>query len=177
MRRPLLLIAVCGCASAGVPEGTPPRQPVVLEQANRGILLGERPAASTAQIPVPPAEVWAAVKKVYGDLEIPILVDNPPGHQLGNANFFRARTMAGQPMETLVDCGDGMTGPKAASYRIYMSLLTDVRPDGKGGTTVQTTFLTAGQDIANAGDRITCVTTGRFERLVLARVRNAVGLP
>jgi hypothetical protein len=177
MRRVFLLIALCGCASGGVPEGTPPRQPVVFEAAERGVLMGERPAASTTEVPVPPATVWAAVKKVYGDLEIPITVDNPPGHQFGNANFFRSRSIAGTAMEMLVDCGSGMTGPKAASYRIYISLLTDVRPDGKGGTTVQTTFLTAGQDIAAGGDRITCASTGRFERLVLGRIRAAVGLP
>jgi hypothetical protein len=77
-------------------------------------------------------------------------------------------------MTEFVDCGNGMTGPKAASYRIYMSLLTDVIPDGQGGTRVQTTFVPLGQDMqGNSTDRIACGTTGRLEALFLERVKAA----
>jgi hypothetical protein len=77
-------------------------------------------------------------------------------------------------MTQFVDCGSGMTGPKAASYRIYMSLLTQISGDGKGGTIVQTTFVPMGQDISQGStDRIPCGTTGRLEQLVLDRIKIA----
>jgi hypothetical protein len=86
------------------------------------------------------------------------------------------RQLAGRPMTEFVDCGSGMTGPKAATYKIYMSLLTMVIPDGKGGTTVQTTFVPTGQDMTgNSSDRLPCATTGRLEQSFLDRVKANLG--
>jgi hypothetical protein len=134
-------------------------------------LLAERPRASAANIAAPPAAVWLAVKKVYADWEIPLTVENTSTRQIGNANFYKARQIAGESMTKFVDCGSGMAGPKAATYRIYISLLTDVIPDGKGGTKLQTTFVAMGQDLAGgSSDRIPCGTTGRLEQLFLERV-------
>ena len=119
-----------------------------------------------------PATVWFAVKKVYADLDIPVVVENPSARQIGNPNFFKMRQIGGRSMTEFVDCGTGMTGPKAATYKIYISLLTMVIPDGKGGTTVQTTFVPTGQDMTGAStDRIPCGTTGRFEQFFLDRIK------
>ena len=180
MRRTLLLLSLTACASGQVVEGSDstPRQAAIFQSAETGMLMAERPRAQRAQIAAPPPTVWLAVKKVYADLEIPVTVENVPGHQIGNQNFYRTRQMAGEAMNLLVDCGSGMTGPKAASYRIYMSLLTDVNPDGKGGTTLQTTFVPMGQDVAGgSSDRIPCGTSGRLEQIVIDRVKAAVGVP
>jgi hypothetical protein len=81
-------------------------------------------------------------------------------------------------MTPLVDSASGMTCPKAATYRIYMSLLTDVIPDGKGGTKLQTTFVPMGHDVAGGStDRIPCGTTGRLEQMLLDQVAATVGKP
>jgi hypothetical protein len=182
MRRLILFLAASAsagaCASGGAsqPDDTTPRQPAIYQSSETGTLLGERPRASVASIAAPPAQVWLVVKKVYADLEIPLTVENPGTRQIGNENFFRSRNFAGQPMSALVDCGSGMTGPKAMTYRIYMSLLTNVIPDGKGGTTVQTTFVPTGQDVAGGStDRISCGTSGRLEQLFLDRVKLLIG--
>jgi hypothetical protein len=115
------------------------------------------------------------VRKVYADLEIPVATESPASRQIGNNSFYRTRQFAGEQMAMLVDCGSGMTGPKAASYRIYMSLLTDVLPDGKGGTRVQTTFVSTGQDMSgSSSDRIPCASSGRLEGKILDRVKAAL---
>src|SRR6185312_5403040 len=102
--------------------------------------------------------------------------ENPASHQIGNQNFYRSRQFAGQPMVNFVDCGSGMTGPKAGSYRIYISLLTMVNPDGKGGTTLQTTFVPMGQDVAGgSSEKISCGTTGRLEQLFIDKVKAELG--
>ncbi len=171
MRRLALLLVLCGCASAGTPEETTPRQAKIFQSPETGTLLGEQPRAVKTQIAAPPATVWLAAKQVYASFEIPMNVDNPAAHQLGNADFYKARQMAGKPMTQWVDCGSGMDGPKAASYRIYMSLLTTVVTDGKGGTTLQTTFVPVGQDMSGtSSDRISCATTGKLESYFLDRV-------
>jgi hypothetical protein len=171
MRRTLLLVALCGCASVGPQEDTTPRQAAIFSSAETGTLRGDQPHAAMANIAAPPAAVWLAAKKVYADFDVPVTVENPTSHQLGNANFYKTRQFAGKPMAQFVDCGSGMDGPKASSYRIFMSLLTSVATDGKGGTTIQTTFVPAGQDMGGtSSDRISCGTTGKLETLFLERV-------
>lgn len=177
MRRALVLLALAGCASAGnVPDETTPRQATLYSSPETGMIMAERPRAATAPIAAPPATVWLAVKKVYADLEIPLVVENPSSRQIGNPNFTRTRQFGGRPMAELVDCGSGMTGPKAATYRMYISLLTQVIPDAKGGTTIQTTFVPMGQDMSgNSSDRIPCGTTGRFEQYFIEQVKMTLG--
>ena len=176
MRRVVLLFALCGCASAGTSsENTTPKQAAIFS-GEQGTLFAERPRASIATIAAAPAAVWLAAKKVFADLDVPLAVENTSTHQMGNPNFYKSRVFGGQPMAQLVDCGSGMTGPKASTYRIYISLLTGISTDGKGGTTVQTTFVPMGQDIsAGSADRIPCGSTGRLEANFLDRINKTLG--
>jgi hypothetical protein len=178
MRRILLLLALGGCASAGpVLDDTTPRQSTILAgDKNGATIYAERPRAVNMSIAAPPAAVWLAAKKSYADFEIPLAVENPSTHQMGNPNFFKSRQLGGRPMVEFVDCGSGMTGPKAASYRIYISLLTEMITDGHGGTQIQTTFVATGQDMSgNSSDRIPCGSTGRFEQFFLEHIRSQIG--
>ncbi len=188
MRRTLLVILVAGCASSGgaTNENSTPRQATILmggdapgtagsRQISGDGIMAERPRATAAIVAAGTQDVWVAVKKVYAQFEIPLTVENPASHQLGNPNFYKSHEMGGKPMSQFADCGSGMDGPKATSYRIYMSLLTTVEPDGKGGTKIQTTFVPMAQDIAGgSSDRIPCGSTGRFEQLVNDDVKLAV---
>lgn len=176
MRRALLVVALCGCASGGTSEQTTARQPAIFESKGTGTLLGEKPRAVAVTIAAPPIAVWLALKKAYADFEIAVTVEDPSTHQIGNASLHKTRVLGGRPMEGFVECGSGMTGPKAATYRIYISLLTTVTSDDNGGTKVQTVFIPMGQDMSgNSSDRIPCATTGRFEKLFLDRVTAKIG--
>jgi hypothetical protein len=176
MRRIILLCALGGCASAGTTSENTTSKQAAIFSGEKGTIFAERPRASTVTIAAPPASVWLAAKKVFADLEIPLAVENTSTHQMGNPNFYKSRQFGGEPMAQLVDCGSGMTGPKAATYRIYMSLLVNIATDGKGATTVQTTFVPMGQDISGgSADRIPCGTTGRFEQLFSDRIRTVLG--
>lgn len=178
MRRSILMILLAGCATGGASvegsDSAPQRQAIF--QSEQGTLLTEPARAEATEIAAPPAAVWAAVKKVYQDLDIPVAVDNLPGHQLGNTNFNKTRQLGGERMPALVNCGQGMTGPNAASFRINMSLLTDVNPNGKGGTKLQTTLIARGQDVTGgSADQIPCATTGRLELMLLNKVKAELG--
>jgi hypothetical protein len=179
MHRLIFLLAMAAaCAPPPAVEGSnsAPRRATIFTSPETGTLMTEAARASTTEIAAPPEAVWLAVKKVYADFDIPVTLENLQGHQLGNPNFFKSRTMGGQSMSMYIDCGTGMTGPNASSWRIYMSLLTDVNPDGTGGTKLQTTFTALGQNVsAGSADRIPCGTNGRFEENVLSRVKAALG--
>ncbi|HEX3867241.1 MAG TPA: hypothetical protein VHV78_10825 [Gemmatimonadaceae bacterium] len=153
-----------------------PRAPAISQSNQRVTIMGDEPHPSRATIAASPTVVWGAAKAVYADMGVPVTIENPSAHQIGNNSFYKTRTFAGEPMAQLVDCGTGMDGPKAASYRIYMSLLTIIQPDGKGGTDVQTTFVPIGQDMSGgASDRIPCGTTGHLEEYFLSHLQSAVG--
>lgn len=179
MRRAFTLLLVCGCAGAGTQSGeTTPRQPTILVDPQVGTIMGDRPRAESATIAAPPAVVWTAAKKVYASLGVPLAVDNPAAHQLGNQNFYASRQFAGQPMTKFVDCGNGMTGQKAATYRIYMSLLTTIESDGGSGARVHTTFVPMGQDVTEGStDRIACGSKGTLEQFVLEQIAAAAAKP
>lgn len=116
--------------------------------------------------------MWHGARHAYIEFDIPLMVDNPAAHQMGNQEFHRTRRFAERSMTELLECGATITGPNAASYRIYMSLLTAVTPDGKGGSIVSALFSAYARDMAsgNSGTRIPCGTTGRFEKQFLDRV-------
>src|SRR5262249_20266990 len=177
MRSIVLLALVAGCATGGGVQGSdsaPQRQTIFT--SDQGTLLTDAARAEATEVDAPPVAVWAAVKKVYTDLGIPVTLENPNGHQLGNPNFVKTRQLGGQQMPLLVNCGNSMTGPNAATFRMTLSLLTDVNADAKGGSKLQTTFVASGQDV-NGGDsyRIPCGSTGRLELLVLSQVKAALG--
>ncbi|MCA0374209.1 MAG: hypothetical protein LCH84_00985 [Gemmatimonadetes bacterium] len=136
------------------------------------MVFKDAPMASMRRLAGTPAEVLAAVRVVYASLEVPITVDDARTMQVGNGDFFRTRTFAGKPMNALLQCGSSMTGPAAASYRIYMSLLTSVVPDGDGHVKAAVLFTATARNIAESASafRVACGSTGVLESLMLNRV-------
>jgi len=176
MRRVPFFILLLGCAHTATTSEQVARQPAVFESPATGVLMGERPKATTVVTPASPNVAATAVRLIYKQFEIPIATDNPTTHQIGNNDFHRTRTLAGHPMTEWLNCGVGMTGPKAASYRIYLSVLTDVIPDGHGGTTLHTLLVARAQDMAGTSDDpVLCGSTGKFEAMFLDRVLNMIG--
>lgn len=178
MRRVALLILLSGCASAGNSDTVTPKPATIYAgDQSTARLEADKPHASTMNLAAPVTAVWAAAKQAYASVGIPVTYENQPGHQMGNQNFYQSRQMGGEPMTSFVDCGTGMTGAKAASYRIYMSLLTEITADDKGGTLVQMTFSALGQDMTGvSSDRIPCGSTGHLEQVLLDRTKAAVVL-
>jgi hypothetical protein len=175
MRRIVILLATFGCATIPPPasQDDAAGRPVIL--TGDRIIEGERPRASITALSVPPSTAWPLVKGAYQALGIDLNVDNPTMHQMGNSNFWRTRTVGPLRMSELVECGMGMTGRKADTYRIYMALLTMVNPDGKGGTSLQTTLTAAGQDMSGtSSDRIVCGSTGKLELTIHDMVKKSV---
>ena len=175
MRRVVLTLLLCACAtgrSSIETTNSTTKQAIIYNGPETGLLLAEHPRASAAMIASPSSMVWLASKKVFADWDIPLTTESPSTHQLGNVNFSKARQIAGKPMAKFVECGNGLNGPKAATYRIYISLLTDVIPDGPNGTKLQTTFAPMAQDVAGGGsDRIPCGSTGLLEQLFIESVK------
>jgi hypothetical protein len=182
MRRVLLVVLCVGCAhavptSSGAPAAAPSdvkRPTALFTGPNLATVYKEAPTATTQSVAMSPAKVAAAVRLAYANLGVPITVDDVTGKRIGNADFYRSRTFAGKAMTTLVSCGTSMTGPNAASFRIYMSLLTTIEPDSHGGSTVGVLFESTARDVVGgaSNDRISCGTSGALEQLLFAKFRS-----
>lgn len=175
-RPPFILLAIVGCASAGTTSEQVARQPAVYQSNETGVVFGDRPKATSVSLTSAPNVVATATRLVYKQLDIPVTIDDPKTHQIGNNSFHRTRTFAGQSMTEWVNCGMTVTGPKAESYRVYLSVLTDVVPDGHGGTDLHTLLVASAQDMAGSStDPVTCGSTGKFESMFIERVVNLIG--
>lgn len=180
MRRSCVLLLVAGaaaCASSGSsgPDVSLPSQRTVAvddQQVYRTSVL----ANAKAPVPAAPNRTFDAVKSVYEELGIPPGTHDPSTGRFGNTNFWKQRRFANEAISSFLNCGESFTGPVANNYRIYMSLISMVRPDGKGGSELETAFSAQAQNMeGSSGDRIACGSTGRLEERIRKGVLLKVG--
>lgn len=170
-------VFMAGCASAGTVIEESAKHPATIFQGPEAqTMYSDAPVSVTEAIPRPMATVRTAVRQAFTDFSIPITVDNAAG-QTGNTDFYRTRQFMGRPMTELVSCGSGITGPNAASFRIFMSILVTTKADASGGTAVAVLFQATARDVqqGTSNDRLVCRSSGRVEQLLLERI-NALAL-
>ena len=180
MRRSCILLLVTGsvaCASSGSPGpdvATPGQRTVAVDdqQVYRTTVV----ANARSPIPAAPSRTFDALKAVYEELGIPPGTNDPSTGRIGNTDFWKQRRLANEALSTFLSCGESLTGPVANTYRIYISLLSVVRPDGKGGAELETAFNAQAQNMeGSSGDRITCGSTGKLEERLRRGVLLKVG--
>lgn len=115
------------------------------------------------EVPYPPAQVFQALLAVYAELKIPTEMRDSAAGQLGSQIFYRRGSLGGRQLSTYLSCGDGMTGPNADSYRVYMDIWSTLAPSGSG--VVLRTAYVAGAVNVTEGSRqpMPCESTGRLE--------------
>lgn len=167
----LLLVATTACASSPASLATPAPRDRTVAVDDRNIYRTTVLANAKAEVPASPSRTFDAVKAVYAELGIPAGTNDPATGRFGNLDFWKSRQLAGQSMSTYLNCGDSFTGPAADNYRIYISLLSTVRSDGKGASELETAFHAQAQNMeGTSSDRIPCGSTGRLEE----RIRKGV---
>jgi hypothetical protein len=178
MRNARLLILIVGsaaCSSNPAPDvGLPTERTVAVDDQSvyRTTVL---PNAKVV-VPAPPNRVFDATKLVYEELGIPPGLHDPATGRVGNMDFWKQRRLANEPLSSYLNCGESFTGPAANSYRIYISLVSMVRPDGKGGSELETAFHAQAQNMeGSSSDRIACGSTGRLEERIRKTVLLKVG--
>jgi hypothetical protein len=180
MRRLCVLWLVAGtsaCAASPHPDvGLPTERTVAVDdqQVYRTTVV----ANPKASVPASPSKTYDAVAAVYNELGIPPGTHDPATGRFGNVDFYRSRRLANEAMSTFLNCGESFTGPVANNYRIYISLMTAVRPDGKGGSEIETAFSASAQNMeGSSADRISCGSTGKLEERIRKGVLLKVGAP
>jgi hypothetical protein len=181
MRLFLFLVVLAGpvsCASSGPSPNTGIAAPSerIIASDNQGVMRTTVAPNAKVRIPAAPSRVLPALRGVFDDLAIPVTTNDPSSGRLGNTNFWKSRRLGNEPISTYLNCGSTITGLAADTYRVYISLLTAVRPDGSGGSELETAFTAQAQNMeGTTADRVACGTTGRLEERIQKMVLQKLG--
>jgi hypothetical protein len=174
----LVLASTTSCASSGSSPGSEmptPSDRVVATDNHTTYRTTVAPNAK-ASLPVAQSRAFEALRGVYAELGVPPSMDDAANGRVGNTNFFKSRKFGNEAMSSYLNCGNSITGSAADNYRIYISLVSVVRPDGANASELETAFTAFAQNMeGTAGDRIACGTTGRLEERIRQSVLRKVG--
>jgi hypothetical protein len=177
----LIVASSASCASSGSSSGSEIPSPSDRVVATDNQTTYRTTVAPNAKVPIPvgPSRAFAALKTVYEELGIPAGTNDPTTGRVGNTNFWKTRKLANEAISTYLNCGNSITGSAADTYRVYISLVSVIRPDGQGASELETAFTAAAQNMeGTASDRVVCGTTGRLEeRIRQALLRKAAAEP
>jgi len=180
----VLLAGAAACASGGgapgaAPQSSTPRAVSDAPAARRAILTdgagvtySSAPPEQSRRLAMAPAAVLAAVRQAYEGFMIPVTLDDRVNRRVGNPDFYRVRQFLGRPMVELLDCGSGMTGPNAASFRIYLALVTRVKDAPGGGSDVSVQLAATAKDFTSgtSSDLLPCGSSGKIEQRLLDEI-------
>jgi hypothetical protein len=115
-------------------------------------------------VPASAGRAFAALAAVYTALKLEPELRDSAALQVGIPSFYRRETLAGRQISSWLSCGEGMTGPYADYYRIYLSLISTLTPSGNDNSTVRTMLLASAVNITEgAREPMPCESTGRLE--------------
>jgi hypothetical protein len=172
-----MLATTAGCASS-------PGRADVSFPTERTVAVDDQNVYRTTVVPnakapiaAPPGRAFEALKATYEEIGIPPGTHDPATGRIGNTDFWKQRKLGSEPISTYLNCGESFTGPVANNYRIYFSVMSVVRPDGKGASELETAFSALAQNMeGSSGDRIACGSTGRLEERIRRGVLLKVGV-
>jgi hypothetical protein len=139
-------------------------------------------ALDTVGLPVliaaPVGKTYRAVVAAFEQLKIPLATLDSLNGMVGNSSIVQAHSLAGSQMSRWFNCGIGMTGPNADSYRLYIAvaaLLDKVTAD----TTRLRIGMVAGakDNQGNAKDPVACATSGGLEQKLVELIQTRVNKP
>ncbi len=126
----------------------------------------ERPSElpSSVMVAAPRDSAWKALSEVLKSLDIPTSYSDAAAGEIGTVKAKIMRRLGKEPLSSYLRCGEGLTGPNADSYVVYLSLAGFVKPAADGQTAIATLLTAQAIDLPNGrNDVMDCTTTGRLE--------------
>ena len=174
----LLVLAVSACASSGSTPGSDISRPTerIVASDNQGVIRSSVASNAKVTVDAPPARALAVIKSVYDELGIPSATVDPATGTITAPSFFKTRKLGTANLSAYFNCGNSLTGNIADNYRMYMTVASAVRSNGKGGTELETavTGNAANMEGSSSG-KIPCGSTGQLEERIHNGVRQKAG--
>lgn len=117
-------------------------------------------------------ETFAAVRAVYAALKIPRDYADSTNGQIGTLRHRATYTLGGQRLSVYFNCGQGIAGANADTWRLNMALVTFVQPAGDGKTRIGTGIVAEAQDMSGTStEPAMCGSMGLLESRIHKEVR------
>jgi hypothetical protein len=168
----LTIATATACATSGAPDPVTNRTVAVAEGH---LIQTNKDASSEHEFDAAATAVWPALARAYKALGIDVVVNDPSVHRMGNTNFHANGRFNGQALSVYADCGNGPTGPRANSSRIYFSVITTVEAIDATHTRLRTDVRPVAVDMTGTTNaRLDCGTTGEMEAELYDGVQQAL---
>lgn len=116
------------------------------------------------RIAAPPGVIYTTLRAMYGELKVPLEVDDSVGGMLGNLRMLKIRSLGKTRLSLVVDCGGGMSGPLADNARVQMAMVSMLKPITPDTTEVRTAIVAAATSLEGSlRDPIGCSSSRQFE--------------
>lgn len=123
-------------------------------------------SVATAPVAVPASRevTYKAATAVLTELKIPVTTQDPALRVLGNGSARVIRKLGRERLSSYLNCGSGITGSHADSWRITMALFVWVEAVSPTESRIRVGLLAGAQDVEGVSkDPVACGSTGVFE--------------
>ncbi|MEO7963923.1 MAG: hypothetical protein ABIT38_08445 [Gemmatimonadaceae bacterium] len=168
MKRFLLAIVLFGVPA--MVHGQAPRVRAAVPGYQRSLSMDS--LASAFDIVASRGATFAAAAAVFDELKIPVDSRDSVGGVVGNTHLVAMHRFGGKQMSSMLSCGNGMTGPNADAWRIYITVMAMIEEKGEDKTILRVGFIAGAKDVDGASkDAVACGTLGTFESMFADRVK------
>ena len=130
------------------------------------------------QLDAPYEKVYAATVAAFDDLKIPLDTRDSARGLVGNLALKKSGSMAGSQLSRWFNCGNGMTGPNADTFRIYLSVAALLDHVSATSSRIRISMAGGAQDMqGSAKDAVPCASTGGIESRLLEILRKRIATP
>lgn len=121
----------------------------------------------------PVSRVFGAARVVLQNFKIPLDAVDSLGGTLAAIKLTRSRNIAGSALSRYLECGSGMTGPRADTHRVQMPLLILLDPLPNDRTKVKIALVGSAQDNSGTSTQpVMCGSTGVLESQIRKAIRD-----
>jgi hypothetical protein len=161
----LSLFALSACATTSVATGRPPTESIHLNTSDGSstLTLTSSTQENVTHLAVPIDRVWGALPAAYQKLAIPITAVDTANFTIKNDGFKLRRQLGDVPLSRFIECGTTQIGANADSYDVYLTILTQLRKDESGSTSLITVMDALAKPIAFAQGYFRCSSKGVLE--------------
>jgi hypothetical protein len=136
--------------------------------------------ASEFTIVAPRAATLDATTRALTQLGATLDLIDPRRGMVGMTNAPRMRTFGGSRLSRWVNCGNGMMGSNADSWRVFLTVYAFVDAIDSTSTRLRVAVVAGARDVAGTStEPVRCASTGSLEEATAERVRRllATGSP
>lgn len=168
-------VGVFGCALVLAASSVGAQRPTAVRLPGHPAPMSLDSGTVDTTLPASAGAVFFAARQVFFELKIPTpMADSARGYLI-NGRFIKLRALAGFPLSTYLNCGAGMTGPNADSFRVTMAIAAFVDGTGPNASRLRLTVLAGAESTEGVSkSAIACGTSGLLEERILKTIRSKI---